>query len=135
MSARLLLGLPRRMHRYLIEPLTQTKHIVKSIHSRFIKFLSSIADGKKDSLKRVLAIIKTDVRSTTGNNLRHLLLKTKNFSYKELGRQNEPYQAIPSDETSRIQVINELIGTNCGDLSLILNKKEIDDLAEFICCE
>ena len=134
-SARLLLGLPRCTHRYLIEPLTQTKHIVKSIHSRFIKFLSSIADGKKDSLKRVLAIIKTDVRSTTGNNLRHLLLKTKNFSDKELGRQNEPYQAIPSDETWRIQVIHELIGTNCGDLSLILNKKEIDDLAEFVCCK
>ena len=134
-SARLLLDLPRRTHRYLIEPLTETAHIVKSIYRGFLKFLNSIADGKKDSLKRVLAIMKTDVRSTTGKNLRHLLLKTKNFCIKELWTQKEPYQAIPSSETWRIKMMKELIDAKSGDLSIILKKQEIDDLSEFICCE
>ena len=134
-SARLLLDLSRRTHRYLIEPLTETAHIVKSIYRRFIKFLNSIADGKKDSLKRVLATMKTDVRSTTGKNLRHLMLKTKNFCIKELWTQKEPYQAIPSSEIWRIEMIKELIEAKSGDLSIILTTQEIDDLAEFICCE
>ena len=134
-SARLLLGLPRRTHKYLIEPLTETPHIVKSVYSRFLKFLNSIADGKKNSLKRVLETIKTDVRSTTGNNLRHLMLKTENFCEKELQRHEEPYEAIPITETWRIQMIKELIDARSGDLSTILTKKEIDDIAEFICCE
>ena len=134
-SARLLLGLPRRTHKYLIEPLTETPHIVKSVYSRFMKFLNSIADGKKNSLKRVLATIKTDVRSTTGNNLRHLMLKTENFCEKELEIHKQPYEAIPITETWRIQMIKELIDARSGDLSTILTKKEIDDIAEFICCE
>ena len=134
-SSRVLLDLPRRTHKYFIEPVTGTPHIVKSIYSRFIRFITNIADGKKNSLKRVLAAIKTDVRSTTGKNLRYLLLKTKNFCEKEITTQNEPYQVIPINEAWRLQMINELIDAKCGDLSIILTKKEIDDLAEFICCE
>ena len=100
---------------------------MKSIYSRFIRFITNIADGKKNSLKRVLAAIKTDVRSTTGKNLRYLLLKTKNFCEKEITTQNEPYQVIPINKAWRLQMINELIDAKCGDLSIILTKKEIDE--------
>ena len=63
------------------------------------------------------------------------MLKTENFCEKELKRHKEPYEAIPITETWRIQMIKELIDARSGDLSTILTKKEIDDIAEFICCE
>ena len=97
--------------------------------------MNNIADGNNNALRRVLAIIKTDVRSTAGKNLRYLMIKTENYSAKELSNYKELYQAIPNNESWRIQMINELIEAKSGDLSIFLSKKEIDNITEFICCE
>ena len=45
-SIRMMLSLPRNTHRYFLEPLSETHHIVKSICNRFLKFVSNIADGR-----------------------------------------------------------------------------------------
>ena len=38
-----LLGVPRESHRYFIEPLSQTRHVIFALYGRFIKFGSAIA--------------------------------------------------------------------------------------------
>ena len=70
---------------------------------------------------------------TTGNNVRHL-------TYQELlrGRTLESKRTIrsdPTNETLRIQMRKELIDAKPGDLFIILAKKEIDGVTEFIYCE
>ena len=42
-SQRILLGIPRNTHRYFIEPLTGTRHIMFSLHVRFVNFVKNIA--------------------------------------------------------------------------------------------
>lgn len=133
-SARVMLGLPRTTHRYLIEPLTGTQHIIKSIWKRFLKFLHNIADGKKYALKRVLNAMLTDVRSTTGRNLRHILLKTGSVHEKEVNVYKEPYNQIPTKEMWRISMIEEMIATRNGEQTTILTTPEMDDLMEYTCC-
>jgi len=132
-SARLILDLLRNTHRYFIEPLTETHHVIKSLWNRFLNFVSNISNGKKKALRRVLDLVKEDVRSTTGKNLRHLRMKTVNFNEKELDVYKDPYKPIPSNDTWRISMVKEIMGIRCGDRSTNLSKKEVDDLADYVC--
>ena len=97
-SIRMMLSLPRNTHRYFLEPLSETHHIVKSICNRFLKFVSNIADGRKKVLRCVLDTVKNDVRSVTGKNLRYMKMRTKNFNEKELDVYDEPYKPVPNEE-------------------------------------
>ena len=83
-SMRLMLDLPRETHRYLIEPLSKTSHIRKVLVQRFLKFLQQIRKSNKVSAKFLLNSICQDTRSTTGSNLRHILLSTNKSSVNEL---------------------------------------------------
>lgn len=47
-SLRIMLHLPKETHRFFIEPLSKTRHIVKSIKSRFTSFLSKIWTNHKE---------------------------------------------------------------------------------------
>ena len=134
-SARIMLNLPRNTHRYFVEPLTKTHHVTKSIWSRFIRFISSVAKGKKKALRRVLGAIKDDVRSTTGKNIRYLRLKSANFSLKDLNVYEKPYKEVPENERWRLSMIEELIDTKQGGKSTILLKKEIDEIVGYVCGE
>ena len=50
-SVRIMLSLPRKTHRYLIEPLSGKSHIVKSLWKRFLNFVNSIMNGEKKVLR------------------------------------------------------------------------------------
>ena len=128
-SARVMLDLPRNTHRYFVEPLTKTHHVTKSIWNRFIRFISSVAKGKKRTLRRVLDAIKNDVRSTTGKNIRYLRLKSVNFSLKDLNVYENPYKEVPENERWRLSMIEELINTKIDQF----NEKEIDEIVEYVC--
>ena len=132
-SIRMMLSLPRNTHRYFLEPLSETHHIVKSLWKRFLKFISNISDGRKKVLRRVLDIVKNDVRSVTGKNLRYMKMKTKNFDEKELDTYEESYKPISNDDLWRLSMAKEVIDARCGDISLNISKKELDDIADFVC--
>ena len=75
-SVRLMLDVPRETHRYLIEPLSDTEHIKKVLIKRFLNFLDQIRKSDKTASKFLLETIYKDARSTTGANLRNILLRT-----------------------------------------------------------
>ena len=45
-----------------------------------------------------LEMAQMDVRSTTGRNLRHLMLQTSDFDVREINPYREPYETIPIRE-------------------------------------
>ena len=73
-SQRNILRLPRNSHRYFIEPLSGTRHIWFALLKRFLNFLKMIASSTKPVLRSTLSVVKNDCRSTTGNNLRKIML-------------------------------------------------------------
>ena len=127
------LSLPRNTHRYLLEPLSETPHIIKFLWKRFIKFICNIAEGKKIALRQVLNLVRNDVRSVTGRNLRHLKMKTSNFDEKELDVHDKPYKEVPTEEMWRLPLAFEIIATRCGDITTILSKEDLDILADHVC--
>ena len=132
-SIRTMLSLPRNTHRYLLEPLAETPHIIKFLWKRFVTFVGSIADGNKTVLRRVLDLVRNDTRSVTGKNLRLLKMKTENFNEKELDVHKKEYKAIPSEEMWRVPLTRDLIATRCGDISSFLSKEQLDNLADHVC--
>ena len=44
--------------------------------SRFVKFVKSVAKNKRPGLKRLFSIIKDDVKSPTGSNIRTTFIET-----------------------------------------------------------
>ena len=69
--------LPVETHRYIIEPLSQTRHLKTVIIERFLSFIEQIETSMKNVPKQLLSFIQKDVRSTTGSNLRNILHLTK----------------------------------------------------------
>ena len=76
-SQRIMMDIPRNTHRYFLEPLTGTQHIHFSLYRRFLKFVNNIKNSKKSTMRHMLSVIKHDCRSTTGRNLRNLMLLKK----------------------------------------------------------
>ena len=74
-AMRLMLDIPRESHRYLIEPLSKVTHIKIILAKRFLTFLDQIRNSNKSASKFLLNTILFDTRSTTGSNLRNILLK------------------------------------------------------------
>ena len=80
-SQRVMFNLPRTTHRYLIEPVSDRPHINISIWKRFLKFTRLLSESQKIVLNNIYSIVKDDCRSTTGNNLRQIMLKTGHDVY------------------------------------------------------
>ena len=132
-SNRIMLSLPRNTHRYFIEPLTETEHIIKSLWKRFLKFVGNITIGKKKVLRNLLAVIKYDARSVTGRNLRHMRLMTVNCDENELDVYAQPYQKVPESETWRVSMVQELIEAKTGGFCTNMSTKELNDICEYVC--
>ena len=87
-SVRLMLDVPQETHRYLVEPLSNTAHIKQVLIKRFLSFLDQIRKSDKTATKFLLETIHQDARSTTGSNLRNILLLTK---------KTDVHQLVPND--------------------------------------
>ena len=66
-SLRILLGIPRNTHRYSIEPLSGTPHIMLSLFKRFLNLINSIKNSSKGILYNMLNIIKYDCETVVVN--------------------------------------------------------------------
>ena len=132
-SQRIMLSLPRRTHRYFLEPLSDTHHIVKSIKKRFLGFLDKIRSSKKKVLGCMLQKIEQDCRSTTGRNIRMLQLQLEKTTEEEFLK--TPYARVPEGEQWKLAVIKELIEVKSGCMYIsTMTKDEINDIIETLCC-
>ena len=136
-SSRIMFNLPLNTHRYFIQPLSNKVHIKNILMKRFMRFLSQIKFSQKKVPGFLLNIIKNDVRSTTGFNLRNIMLlfdKNKIEEIEENDINNYIYAPVQSDDEWKIQLVNELINVKYEELVLDnLSKEEVDEIIEFLC--
>ena len=83
-ASRIMLGVPRETHRFLLEPLTETTHIRTLLAKRFLGFIDQIKKSHKVAARNLLEVIKYDTQSVTGNNLRQIMLLSDKFSVNNL---------------------------------------------------
>ena len=69
----MIFDLPKEAHKFIIEPISDSKHLKFILMKRFLSFTNQIKNSKKEIPAKILNWIKYDVRSVTGSNLRHIM--------------------------------------------------------------
>ena len=111
-------NLPRKCHKFLIEPLSQSEHIKKTFIKRFLSFVDKIKSSKKIALKNVFHTVKNDCQSVTGSNLRNIMLLVGKTSIVDLCAEDScriEYHEIQEEEVWRVSLANEMIDALWGE--------------------
>ena len=129
--------LPIETHHYFIEPISQTKHLKIILLERFLSFLEQIRKSKKNVPKQLLSFIKNDARSTTGSNLRKILLLTKKNNIDELSKAYATtlhYQEVDPLDKWKISMIKEITDVKFNQLEVEnFSNEELDEIMTFLC--
>ena len=136
-SLRKMLSLPRKSHRYFLEPISMTRHVILSLYTRFIKFTDNIRKCNKRAMVNLLNTIQYDCRSKTGSNLRQIMLKTGKMNVDNINLvdlQKLTYYETPSSSNWKINFVKELIDSKFGELKVPgFHRSEIEDILKHIC--
>ena len=139
-SVKVMADLPLATHRYLIEPLSGQPHMSITLIRNFLKFISSIKNSNKPVLKQLYNITKSDVRTTTGSNLRNILVKTNYLNVDDLHPgivQDIKYKEIQEGDMWRIPIIKEIMDIKCGETHPPdgWTIEELEEILELACTE
>ena len=133
-SHRIMLSLPRNTHKYFIEPLSGTSHIIFSLRRRFMRFIRNISTSVKEVLRNMLNVIKYDCRSNTGRNFRKLVLLENTCEEYPDSLVGKPYREMKDTDIWKINVMKEIIHLKSKDLELNqLSYDELEDISKFVC--
>ena len=136
-AVKVMFDLPVATHRFLIEPVSETRHLKSILIDRFLSFLQQIEKSRKNVPKHLLAFIKYDVRSTTGSNLRNILHLTNLTDIKEITRSNMKelkYQNLDTADEWKVAMIKEITDIKFNQLEVDnFNHDELQDILEFLC--
>ena len=139
-SVKVMADLPFSTHRYLIEPIIEQPHMSITLIRNYLKFILSIKNSAKPVLRQLYSIAKNDVRTTTGANLRNILLKTTLLNVDDLQPsivQQIRYKEIKDEDRWRIPIIQEALDMKYGDINPPdgWTTEELDEILEFACTE
>ena len=106
-SVKIMYDLPWGTHRYFMEPLTGLAHTSRILAKRYLSFIESIRNSSKTAIKSLLNLVQNDVRSTTGHNLKTVMLLTGRKRIQELksGQEDFEYHNIPEADLWKVAMI------------------------------
>ena len=136
-SVRKMFRVDRKTHRYLIEPMSRMQHIKSALRQRFIGFMKRLASSRKSVLRHAFKVFSKDCRSTTGANVRNILLESGAVLFEQLSMSDIrriEFHRTPTEEQWRISVINDLINIRDGmDDDIGWTKDDINETLEYLC--
>ena len=103
-SQRNILRLPRNC--------SGTRHIRFVLLKSFLDFVTMIASSTKRVLGSMLSVVKNDCRSTTGNNLRKIMLMLNKNNLDPIAKydlSNLLYAKVPPDDEWKVTLAKEII--------------------------
>ena len=136
-SVRLMSKVPLQTHRYFLEHLSGTRHLKITLIKRFLSFITQIENSPKILPNILLQTIRRDCRSTTGSNLRNILMMTSKDNILELAPFETTlmlYEPVAPENRWRIPLIKELIDIKWNESTIEnLSYSEIEDIIVDIC--
>ena len=134
-----MLDLPIATHRNLVEPLTGERHIKIILIRRFLSFVEKIRNSGKPPLVMLLSEAASDVRSTTGSNLRNIMVlagKTSIDAVDVPDAEKIEYFKLDDEEAWEVQLATELIEAKANNKEIPgFNNIELDIILDFVCTQ
>ena len=126
-----------KTHWHLIEPMSRMQHIKSALRQRFIGFMKRLASSRKSVLRHAFKVFSKDCRSTTGSNVRNILLESGAVLFEQLSMSDIrriEFHPTPTEEQWRISVINDLIDIRDGmEDDIGWTKDDINETLEYLC--
>ena len=128
-NLRILFNLPFDTHCWIVEDLSEGKHFRQMIFSRFLKYLKSIALNKRPALRCLYSVIKNDMRSPTGSNIRSILRETQVDPRSMDTHALKGWRVYPLQDTWTIPLLRNLMEVRADNLEIVYDD-ESDEVAE-----
>ena len=135
-SIKIMNDLPLATHRFLIEPISGLPHMSRTLVRRYMSFIDQIKNSKKLALRQLLEIAQSDVRTTTGANLRFIMLLTEKNKIDDLkaGNVDFAYHTVKEADKWKIDFVKELIDVKNDDLNVAgMYNDELEEILEYLC--
>ena len=101
---------------------------------RYLSFIERIQKSSKFAPKQLLEIAKNDVRTTTGTNLRKIMLLSGRNNIDDLKNIDIDYNKVTKENEWRIDILKELVDIRQGDLVLHgVESDEVEKILEYVC--
>ena len=105
---------------------------------KYLRFICSIKVSPKPVMQQLLNLAKKDVRTTTGENLRNILLMTDCLSIDELKPDTIDkiqHNQILEEDLWRVNIIKEIVNMKYGSLEIPedWNITELEEILNFAC--
>ena len=136
-AVRIMYDLPLQTHRYLIEPISEVKHLKFVLIERFIGFLEQIQKSRKIIPKHILKYVKSDARSITGSNVRNIVLLTEKYAIEDISKHDLKelkFHEIAIEDEWKVNFIKEITEIKSNQLGLNeFTSEELNDILRYLC--
>ena len=135
-SIKIIYDLPWATHRYILAPLSDKPHLRPMLIKRYLSFIDSLEKSKKKALRDLVQIVKKDVRSITGSNIRRIMLLQEKNSIEHLKHENVEYHSVPESKKWRIDFLKELLKVKFGEVEVSgFEKNELEEIINYLSTE
>ena len=135
-NLRVLNDVPRTTHTWLLDTISGRPHIKATLLKRLLKFIKMVQDGNKIN---ILNSIQEDCRSTTGSNLRSLMLALGASNVREPSPDMVSglvYSEVPAGQDWRSSLLGELLDAReDNEVLKDFTSQEINDLLCSVCTD
>ena len=111
--------MPINTHKFIVEQISQCTHFKKKIFSRYLSFVKSLVQNKKSSVKFLFNLVRQDVQSCTGSNLRCIYKNTGVFvipgQTTKMALSSYTVFKIPPGEEWRVPLLSSLMQIREGE--------------------
>ena len=136
-SVKNMYDLPYATHRWLIEPISESLHLRRILIQRFLSFVRQVKKSEKVVTNMLLNTIMFSTRSTTGYNLRRIMMEANLTDIEQLDKlsiNTIQYHPVKSEDEWKISVIKECIDAKFGKKNIEgFSTEEIDEICGSLC--
>ena len=130
---RTVFGVPINTHRFIVENLTEGKHIRVKLLKRFQNFYKQLESSRKREVLQLIRLTKSDNRSVFGRNCRYLLERTGAQNVCEADFNIKIYP-VPEGCDWKLSVINELMDFKRGLINIdLVTQEEAGQIIDNLC--
>ena len=117
--------------------MSETLHVKTLLIKCFLSFLEQIRSSEKTVLKDLLKLVQHDTRSTTGKNLRSILLLTGKAKIDKIMPQDAlkiKYHPIEKEDLWKVNMIREIVSMNNSQLDNVgMEDCELVEILDYLC--
>ena len=137
-SIKIMYNLPWATHRNLLEPLTGEPHIRRILVRRYLGFIRKIEKSEKKALRNLLSLVMKDARTTTGSNLRYIMLTSGKHSIPQLLKSEVDieYHKLGEDQLWKVDMLKGIVDALNDEKTIDgITRDELNEVLEYLCTD